>query len=312
MLLFYLLFTVHYLLLLSGCQKAEEPAPIKKEIKIAAIVNDEKITVDEFEREFSVLRKKHSVDETAEKEQLKTAKESLLNQLIEKRLLLHEAEKLNLSVTDAELDNIIKKMTAYHPPEFLQEILKKEEISMGEWRAKISENILIEKFITHKLRGSIDITDKDIDAYFKSNLKNLTKPLQVHVFQIVVRSEEEALKIRAELLKGEDFSIIAMEKSIGHEAEKGGDLGFFSEGQMPQEFDTVFKMKSGEISYPVKTQYGYHIFKLIERREPQKLDPLKEKEKIKNLIMKERYDEAFKKMVNSLRDAAKIEIKEIL
>ena len=83
--------------------------------------------------------------------------------------------------------------------------------------------------------------------------------------------------------------------------------------QMPQEFDDVIlKLKVGDISYPLKTPYGYHIFKLVERREPGKMEYGEAKEKIRNILMKERYDNAFKNMMVSLKDSAKIEIKDSL
>src|SRR3989304_2980516 len=176
---------------------------------------------------------------------------------------------------------------------------------------KITENILIERLVANKYKGSFDVSDKEIDSYFKSNLKDFVKPLKVHVLQIVVKNEEEALNVRSELLSGKDFEKIAREKSIGFEAEKGGDLGFFIEGQMPQEFDnTIFKLKVGEISHPVKTSYGYHIFKLIERKEPKKVDPAEAKENIRRILIKEKYGEALKKLLASLRENAKIEIYE--
>ena len=182
---------------------------------------------------------------------------------------------------------------------------------MAEWKGKIRENILIERLVANKYKGSFDVSDKEIDSYFKSNLKDFVKPLKVHVLQIVVKNEEEALNVRSELLSGKDFEKIAREKSIGLEAERGGDLGFFSEGQMPQEFDNaIFKLKVGEISHPVKTSYGHHIFKLIERKEPKKIDPAEAKENIRRILMKEKYGESLKKLIASLRDNAKIEIYE--
>ncbi|MBI3814584.1 MAG: SurA N-terminal domain-containing protein [Nitrospinae bacterium] len=300
------------LLFLASCQKSSEPPPVKKEIKVIAVVNGEKITADEFEKEFSILRKKNRLDEVAEREQILMLKKSLLDQLIEKRLLLQEAGSLKLSVTDTETEEAVKRIAAGYPQGVMQEMLKNEGISMGEWRNKLRENMLIEKLIAYRLKGNSDVSDRDIDSYFKSHSKDFTKPLQAHVRQIVVKSEEDALVVRSELLKGGDFAKIAMEKSIAPEAKKGGDLGFFSEGQMPQEFDVIFKMKVGEIGYPVKTPYGYHIFKLIEKREARKMEPLEIKEKVRRILAKGKHDEALKNMITSLRENAKIEIKETM
>jgi parvulin-like peptidyl-prolyl isomerase len=310
--IYFLLLTSYFLLSFFACQKPPEPPPVKKEIKVIAVVNGEKITADEFEKEFSILRKKHRLDEVAEREQIHILKKSLLDQLIEKRLLLQEAGSLNLSITDTETEEAVKRISAGYPQGVMQEMLKNEGISMGEWKNKLRENMLIEKLIAYKLKGYGDVSDRDIDSYFKAHSKDFTKPLQVHVRQIVVKSEEDALAVRSELLKGGDFAKIAMEKSVAPEAQKGGDLGFFGEGQMPQEFDVVFKMKAGEISYPVKTPYGYHIFKLIEKQEARKMGPLEIKEKVRRMLAKEKHDEALKNMITSLKENAKIEIKETM
>lgn len=210
------------------------------------------------------------------------------------------------------MEETVKRISAGYPQGVMQEMLKNEGISMGEWKNKLRENLLIEKLITYKLKGKSDVSDMDIDFYYKSHSKDFTKPFQVHARQIVVRSEEDALGVRSELLKGGDFAKIAMEKSIAPEAQKGGDLGFFGEGQMPQEFDVVFKMKVGEISYPVKTPYGYHIFKLIEKRESGKMKPDEIREKIRRMLAKSKHDEALKNMLTSLKENAKIEIKETM
>ncbi|MEK6590848.1 MAG: peptidylprolyl isomerase [Nitrospinota bacterium] len=309
--LFSFLFCLTYFFM--GCQKTSERPAVKREIKVIAMVNGEKITVDEFEQEFSVLRKKKGIDEIGEEGQLKTLRKNLLNQLIEKKLLLQEARRLDLSVKDGELDDEMKKMIAGYPSDVFQEMLHTKGMNREDWREKVKENMLIGKLIDRKLKGNIHVSNNDIDSYFKSHFKNFSKPLQFHIVQIVVKSQEDAISIRSELLKGGDFEKIAREKSIGPEAEKGGDLGFFSEGQMPQEFDDVIlKLKVGDISYPLKTPYGYHIFKLVERREPGKMEYGEAKEKIRNILMKERYDNAFKNMMVSLKDSAKIEIKDSL
>ncbi len=310
--IYFLVLTSYFLLSLFGCQKPPEPPPVKKEAKIIAIVNGEKIPADDFQKEFYILRKRHRIDESADSGQIRMLKKGLLDQLIEKRLLLQEAGGLKLSVTDTETEEALKRVIAGYPPGAMQDMLKNEGISMEEWKNKLRENMLIEKLIAFKLKGNSNVSDRDIDSYFKLHSKDFIKPLQVHAFQIVVKSEEEALGIRSELLKGGDFRKIAGEKSIGPEFGKGGDLGFFGEGQMPQEFDVIFKMKAGEISYPIRTPYGYHIFKLIEKREAGKMEPLEIKEKIGRILTKEKRHEVLKNMITSLKENAKIEIKETM
>lgn len=91
--------------------------------------------------------------------------------------------------------------------------------------------------------------------------------MQVRASHILVSSLEEANRILIELRKGIEFEALARRNSSCPSAEKGGDLGFFAKGQMVKEFeDIAFSMKVGEVSKPVKTQFGYHLIKVIERK----------------------------------------------
>ena len=89
--------------------------------------------------------------------------------------------------------------------------------------------------------------------------------MQVHCAHILVKTENEAKEILSEIKKGEKFSEIAKEKSLCPSGKKGGDLGFFSRGQMVKAFEkSAFELKKSELSDPVKTEFGWHIIKRLE------------------------------------------------
>ena len=88
---------------------------------------------------------------------------------------------------------------------------------------------------------------------------------QVHCAHILVKTEQEAKAISDQLSKGESFSKLAMEKSLCPSGKKGGDLGKFGRGMMVREFEVVaFNLQKGQLSSPVKTQFGWHIIKRLE------------------------------------------------
>jgi parvulin-like peptidyl-prolyl isomerase len=90
-------------------------------------------------------------------------------------------------------------------------------------------------------------------------------PDKVHCAHILVKTETEAKNVKARLDKGEKFSAIAMSISLCPSGKKGGDLGTFGRNQMVKEFEVVaFKLEKGQVSEPVKTQFGYHIIKRLE------------------------------------------------
>ncbi len=91
--------------------------------------------------------------------------------------------------------------------------------------------------------------------------------MQIRASHILVSSEDEAKFILSELKAGKEFSELARKYSSCPSGKSGGDLGFFSKGQMVKEFeDAAFSMKPGAVSQPVRTQFGYHIIKVTEKK----------------------------------------------
>ncbi len=90
----------------------------------------------------------------------------------------------------------------------------------------------------------------------------------VKASHILVKTEEEALKLKKEINEGKDFAKAAMEASLCPSKQNGGDLGYFSKGQMVKEFeDAAFSMNVGEVSNPIKTQFGYHLIYLTDKQD---------------------------------------------
>lgn len=90
-------------------------------------------------------------------------------------------------------------------------------------------------------------------------------PDKVHCCHILVKTETEAKNVKTRIDKGEKFGAIAQQVSLCPSAKKGGDLGTFARGKMVKEFEkTAFALEKGQVSLPVKTQFGYHIIKRIE------------------------------------------------
>ena len=148
-----------------------------------------------------------------------------------------------------------------------------------------------------------DIRDKVSEESIKKTYREDYKPQQqIHVRHILVDTEAEANDIAERLKKGEDFNALAKEKS--KDKTEGGDLGFISRGQTVKPFeDAVFGTVEGEISEPVKTQFGWHIIKVEEIRE----QPAPLFEQVKEPIVAQLADQKAKEVVAGLRKEATIE-----
>jgi peptidyl-prolyl cis-trans isomerase C len=147
-------------------------------------------------------------------------------------------------------------------------------------------------------------TDAAMRKVYEDATKQMTAEQEVHARHILVESEDEAKKILADLRKGGDFAAIAKEKSKDPGASEGGDLGFFTKDQMVPEFaETAFKLEKGQLSEPVKTQFGWHIIRVEDKRSK----PVPEFEKVKDQIETYVVRRAQAEMIQKLRGDAKIE-----
>lgn len=165
---------------------------------------------------------------------------------------------------------------------------------------------LRDKALMETLLGNVAkeaATDAAIKATYDEAAKNQKPETEYHAHHILVPTEEEAKKALARVKGGEDFAKVAGEVSKDP-GSKGGDLGWFTKDRMVPEFgDAASKLKPGELSEPVKTQFGWHIIKLDETR-PKTFPPL---DQIKDQVARYVVQKAQSDLVMKLRDGAKIE-----
>jgi peptidyl-prolyl cis-trans isomerase C len=148
------------------------------------------------------------------------------------------------------------------------------------------------------------VTEAEAKKVFDEKIAGLKPEQEVHARHILVATEAEAKDVAERLKQGEDFAALAKEKSKDAGAE-GGDLGFFTRGQMLKPFeDAAFALDVGEISEPVQTQFGWHIIKVEEKRDQQ----LPSFDQVKEAIISQLVQAKAQEVVTGLRDAAKIEV----
>jgi peptidyl-prolyl cis-trans isomerase C len=146
-----------------------------------------------------------------------------------------------------------------------------EQQKLGD-RDDVKHRILLErnKVLMEMLlqdAGKAAATDDAMHKVYDDAVKQMGNEQEVHARHILVPTEDEAKAIEAELKKGADFATLAKEKSKDPGAAEGGDLGYFTKDQMVPEFaDVAFKLDKGQISDPVKTQFGWHIIKVEDKR----------------------------------------------
>ena len=152
--------------------------------------------------------------------------------------------------------------------------------------------------------GKAATTDDAMKKVYEDASKQIAGEQEVHARHILVETEDDAKAVKAELDKGADFAELAKKKSKDPGASDGGDLGFFTKDQMVPEFSAVaFALEPGKISDPVKTQFGWHIIKVEEKRNRKAPEFDQVKGQIETYVTRK----AQADYVAKLRDAAKIE-----
>jgi hypothetical protein len=312
-------------LVFSACSSGEAP---KSPPKVIATVDGRPIMRETLDRALSVfMHQEEGEDSGADAQadssegsgdngplgpsELSELKKSLLNELIEEELVLKEAEKEGISVSPDELSGFISSIMEGTEPETFNKGIVPLYGSVENWTLEIKRKLLVGKVI-EKVRGSVEETsDVAASKYYIRNPKEYKVPEQVHASMILVATEAEAKKVKERLAAGEPFLELAKEVSLGPAGASGGDLGFFGRGEMPKEFeDTVFKIPASLPSEVVKTEYGFHIFLVHERKKGKTLKFEKVKADIKKRIRAEKAEKRLGEWLITLKKDVEIKILE--
>lgn len=187
-----------------------------------------------------------------------------------------------------------------------------EELFVAEMK-KIEENVL-KQYAVNKVVNNIQITDEEKIKFYESNLDKFVKPESISAKHILVADEATAADIAKQLSKNEiSFEDAAVKYSTCPSKDMGGDLGTFGKGQMVPEFEEAcFKMKKGETSNPVKTQFGYHIIKLEDCQEAAQADYEDVKQDVEKSLVYQKQSEAYSTKMAELtkKHADKVTISE--
>jgi peptidyl-prolyl cis-trans isomerase C len=273
---------------------------------ILARVNREEITVGDFEREWKEVILESGKGEKGEG--LVDLKRAYLDQMIERKILAQEARKLGIKVLPDELNRAVLEIRKDYPDKGFDERLGLKGVTLEEWKGRLEERLLAEKMVRRALQYPGEIGEKEALQYYEMHLPSFKFGPKVRVRQIVVADGEEAIQTLKRLKKGESFEKLALEKSLGPERIKGGDLGFFSEGEKPEEFDQVFRMEVGAISEVIKSPYGYHIFKLEERVGAREVPFEEAKAGILQELRKKKEEEEYQTWFKELKRKADVKI----
>lgn len=282
---------------------------------LVAKVNGDEITVEEFEHEFEILKKvrqkqfgedilKKEIDGKKYEDNLR---DEVFNMLVDEKIIEQDLERLEIPITDEEVDVEKDAMEKFYIEELggeeaYENFLEENGFSEDYIRGNIKRELRLDKHRKDFL-NKIHLKDEEIEEYYKGHKDEIKKPKVMHV---LLDSKEEAERCLTALSNGGIFQDLAKERSIDRQTgEKGGLLGYVSPGdlterELPELEEIAFQLKVGEYSGIIETRLGYHIVYVDDIKES--LEDLRQ-DVIRNLKY-ERYTEKLK----DLKDKADVKI----
>ena len=301
---FGLLFTTAIILSVAACRPSGPDSPLNS--PIVAVIGEDTILLSEFEKALSITTGQLELDQN-EKE-LAALKENLLDQLINERLSIAEADRFQIEISPSELDAAVSKMKGSYTDEEFQLLMAEQKIEKQEWVEQLRKEILIQKVVRLATDRPVEILDEEIVNYFETHKEEFQKGASVRARQIVVPTQEEANEIRELLLGRQDFTEVARSRSISPDSSLGGDLGFFTIEEMPKEFEIVFGLKIGEISPVVKSPYGYHLFEVTEQSPGKTLGLQEASDIIREILIEKKRKQLYTEWIADLKQKKGIKI----
>ncbi len=245
--------------------------------KVAAVVNGTVITVKDVDDRLTALN-------PATRALFAGQKGRLLDQMVTESVLLQEANRRGLA-RNSEVRRLAREA--------------ERQIVVG----KLLDDLRRER--------QPAVSDEQVASFYESNKENFKQPDTWRASHILVTEEADAKKALDRIKGGEPFAKVAQEVSIDPSKARGGDIGFFSKGQVIPEFEeAVLKLKPGEMSGILKTPLGYHIILLAEQKDAHVRSLEEVQEQVRQILQNQQGQQNVQQAVQELRSKARVKIEE--
>ena len=286
-----------------------------------AMVNESVIKREDFDRAVAQIEQRFTrMGRPLSDSQFAEIKKNVLEELIHRELLLQESQKSGVKIEAAEVKEQIDRMRSQYPSEAeFKSALNMMGFSAKNIESQLKERMELRQFINDRIAKKITIPEEDIKASYDSHPQIFKRPESVQASHILIKvdpaanelqkaeARKEIAMIANKLKKGEDFAALAKAYSQGPSSVKGGDLGYFSRGQMVKPFETAaFALQPGEVSGIVETRFGYHIIKVFDKKPPTAIPYETARERIAQYLKNEKVQKQLNQYVDELKKNAAI------
>jgi peptidyl-prolyl cis-trans isomerase C len=316
-----------------GCKKPAPPAsvvlgaqalakPMPAQIPpVLARVNGEAIKKWEFDD--AVRRIEARAGSPVPTEKRDEVLRGVLDQLVAYHLIAQESRSRKMGPTDADVDARIAQIKGSFPSEdAFQKGIQAQGLTVDEFRAQARLSLEVAKFLETEVASKVAVTESEVDAFYKQNLDRFKQDESVRARHILIgvpqtapadaksKARQTAQSVITQLKRGAAFEEVARKMSSDTgSAQNGGDLGFFPKGQMTPAFEqAAFALKVGQTSGIVETPFGFHIIRVIERRDPRTAPFDEVSGQIKEFLTQGQREKKLGDFVTQFKTKAKIEM----
>ncbi len=236
----------------------------------------------------------------------------VLDELVDRTLLLQEARARSIVVGQDQVERAFLRIRSEYPGTHFDDLLAQERLSQTELKSRLKEQLTIERLFDQEVFSQVQVVDADVERYYADHAGEFQEPERVRVMQIVVATRDEALQLREKLRRNpQTFADVARKSSIAPEGKHGGDLGYIGRGAgFPEVFDACFALPLNVVSEVTPSPYGFHLFKVVDKKSAQKRPLEQAKPEISQKLQRERRARAQEDYVRTLRQRARVQIDE--
>jgi peptidyl-prolyl cis-trans isomerase C len=289
-----------------GCGRCGGSRESAQAARAVAVVNGESIGAETLARE---LRDARAGSGAGQGEVLRRR---VLDDLVDRALLLQEARARSIVVGQDQVERAFLRIRAEYPGTAFDDLLAQERLSQTELKARLKEQLAIERLFEDEVFPRVSVVEAEAERYYADHVAEFQEPERVRVLQIVVAARDEAVQLREKLRKNpQTFAEVARKSSIAPEGRNGGDLGYIGRGTgFPEVFDACFTMPLNVVSDVTPSPYGFHLFKVVDRKGAQRRTFEQARGEITEKLTREKRARSQEEYLKALRERAKVQVDE--
>jgi peptidyl-prolyl cis-trans isomerase C len=277
-------------------------APVQRSV---AVVNGEPISTAMVARELRQTRAGAESEGPGD-----VLRQRVLDDLVDRALLLQQARSRSVVVGQDQVERAFLRIRSEYPGTHFDDLLAQERLSQGELKARLRDQLTMERLFHEEVFPRVQVADAEVERWYADHAAEFQEPEKVHVLQVVVGSRDEAAQVREKLRRDPaGFAEVARRSSVAPEGKNGGDLGWIGRGAgFPEVFDACFAMPLNVVSEVTPSPYGFHLFKVVERKPASRRTLDQARAEITERLRRDKRARAQEEYLATLRSRATIQI----